>query len=72
MGTMDIVIGKEKLLEGLSNFKVWSWDVVQNVFEKKNLWDLLDPEDSDEDKLDSSGVRRQCSDTHRTWEKAAM
>jgi hypothetical protein len=29
---------------------------VQNVFEKEDLWDLLDPEDSDEDELDSSGV----------------
>ena len=55
MGTMDIVIGKEKLLEGPSNFKVWR-DVVQNVFEKEDISDLLDPEDSDEDELDSSGI----------------
>jgi transposase InsO family protein len=55
MGTMDNVIGKEKLLEGPSNFKVWK-DVVQNVFEKEDLWDLLDPDDSDDEESDGSGV----------------
>jgi hypothetical protein len=44
MGTMDNVIAREKLLDGPSNFKVWH-DVVQNVFEKEDLWDLLEPED---------------------------
>ena len=52
---MDIVIRKEKLLEGPSNFKVWR-DVVHNVFEKEDLWDLSNLEDSNENKLDSSGV----------------
>jgi hypothetical protein len=44
MGTMDNVIAKEKLLDGPSNFKAWH-DVVQNVFEKEDLWDLLERED---------------------------
>jgi hypothetical protein len=46
MGTMDNVIAKEKLLEGPSNFKAWN-DVVQNVFEKEDLWDLLETKDED-------------------------
>ena len=48
MGTMDSVIAKEKLLEGPSNFKVIWRDVVQNVFEKEDLWDLLESDESDE------------------------
>ena len=46
MGTMDSVIAKEKLLDGPSNFRAWR-DVVQNVFEKEALWDLIEPEDSE-------------------------
>jgi hypothetical protein len=42
MGTMDNVIAKEELLDGPSSFKVWR-DVVENVFLKEDLWDLLDP-----------------------------
>ena len=55
MGTMDNVIGKENILEGPSNFKVWK-DVVQNIFKKEDLWDLLDPGDSGNEKSDGSGV----------------
>ena len=40
METMDNVIAKEKLLDGPSNFRAWR-DIVQNVFEKEDLWDLI-------------------------------
>lgn len=46
MGTMDNAIVKEKLLEGLSNLRVWR-DTIQNVYEKENLWDLLESKEED-------------------------
>ena len=55
---MDNVIGKEKLLEGPSNFKVWK-DIIQNVFEKEDLQDLLDPDNSDDEELDGSRVANE-------------
>jgi hypothetical protein len=55
MGTMDNVIAKEELLDGPSSFKVWR-DVVENVFLKEDLWDLLDPDDSDDSNSDSDVV----------------
>jgi hypothetical protein len=41
---MDNIIAKEKLLDGPSNFKIWR-DVVENVFEKEDLYDLLGADD---------------------------
>jgi hypothetical protein len=60
MGTMDNIIAKDKLLDGPSNFKIWR-DVVENVFEKEDLYDLLEPDDDS----DSSSTRDE-SGVHNT------
>lgn len=41
---MHDVIAIENLLQGPSNSRVWR-DTVQNVYEKEDLWDLLEPEE---------------------------
>ena len=46
MGTMYNVIAKEIFLERHANFRVWR-DTIQNVYEKEDIWDLLEPEEKD-------------------------
>ena len=46
MGTMHDVIAIENLSEGPSNLRVWR-DTDQIVYEKEDLWDLLEPEEED-------------------------
>ena len=41
---MHDVIAIENLLQGPYNSRVWR-DTVQNVYEKEDLWDLLEPEE---------------------------
>jgi hypothetical protein len=45
---MDNIIAKEKLSDGPSNFKLWR-DVVKNVFDKEDLYDLLEADDDSDD-----------------------
>ena len=46
MGIINYIIGKKKLFGGSSNFRVWK-DIVQSVFEKRDLWDVIKPKDLD-------------------------
>jgi hypothetical protein len=66
MGTMDNIIAKEKLLDGPLNFKIWR-DVVENVFEKEDLYDLLGADD-DSDGFstgDESGITNILTEADR-------
>ena len=42
MDTLDHVISKERMLSSPANYKAWK-TTVQNVFEKEDLWDCLEP-----------------------------
>lgn len=53
MGTLDIVISRDKMLASPANYKLWK-ATMEYVFEKEDLWDCIKTIVSEE-KISASG-----------------
>ena len=42
MGTLDIVISRDRMLASPANYKLWR-TTMEHVFEKEDLWDFFEP-----------------------------
>lgn len=73
MGTLDIVISKDKMLASPANYKLWR-TTMEHVFEKEDLWDVFevptgqDSEASSGTAEDSGTTSNATVPTHREQE----